>query len=179
MLGCPVLAGKNGHSTLARGSTLLAISEGCEIRGLPRKSRTREIRELIPFNYWADKAAQASPALLIHHGEVQSRPRPEQRSPMHCCCGTVRGWLTPVAGRQSPAALSPDRDFTSLGLLRLVFLVKYSPGISHNLCTKVRRELDEICLMTGSWDALSTGMMELSLPGSGSSPTALRAGEED
>lgn len=40
--------------------------------------------------------------------------------------------------------------------------MKYGPGISHNLCTKVRRELDEICLMTGSWDALSTGMTELS-----------------
>lgn len=50
----------------------------------------------------------------------------------------------------------------SLGSLGLIFLVKYSPGISHNLCTKVRRERDEICLMTGSWDALSTGMMELS-----------------
>lgn len=56
----------------------------------------------------------------------------------------------------------PAGDFTSLGPLGLVFLVKYGPGISHNLCTKVRRELDEICLMTGSWDALSTGMTELS-----------------
>lgn len=43
----------------------------------------------------------------------------------------------------------------SLGPLGLIFLLKYSPGISHNLCTKVRGELDEICLMTVSWEALS------------------------
>lgn len=56
----------------------------------------------------------------------------------------------------------PAADFTSLGPLGLVFLVKYGPGISHNLCAKVRREPDEICLVAGSRDALSAGKMELS-----------------
>lgn len=48
-----------------------AASKGCQIRGLSGKSRTGEIRELIPFNFWADKAAPASPALLIHRSELQ------------------------------------------------------------------------------------------------------------
>lgn len=83
---------------------LLAISKGCKIRGLPGKSRTRKIRELIPFNYWADKAAQASRALLIH----RSVPRrvslfQRNRSP-EPAAALVEGWVIPAAGRQSLAA---------------------------------------------------------------------------
>lgn len=63
-----------------------------------------------------------------------------------------------------PAApLSPSGNGASSGLLGLIFPLKYGPGISHNLYTKVRRECDEICLMTGSWDGLSAGVMERSL----------------
>lgn len=56
---------------LREARRLLTISKGCEIRGPPGKSRTRKIKELIPFNYWADKAAEASLALLIYHSEPQ------------------------------------------------------------------------------------------------------------
>lgn len=61
----------DGQSSLARGSTAAHNLQGLRDKGLPGKSRTREIRELIPFNYWADKAALASRALLIHGSELQ------------------------------------------------------------------------------------------------------------
>lgn len=81
-----------------------AISKGCEIRGLPGKSRTGEIRELIPFNYWADKAAQASLALLIHRSEPQRVGLFRTNRPHVAAVALVRGWAIPAAGRQSPAA---------------------------------------------------------------------------
>lgn len=84
---------------------LLAISKGWAIRGPPGKSRSRKIRELIPFNYWADKAAEASLALLIHRGKPQRvglfhRNRPH----VAAAAALVEGWAAPAAGRQSPAA---------------------------------------------------------------------------
>lgn len=61
----------DGQSSLARGLTAAHNLQALRDKGLPGKSRTREIRELIPFNYWADKAALASRALLIHSSEPQ------------------------------------------------------------------------------------------------------------
>lgn len=69
--------------------------------------------------------------------------------------GNLLRWAEPCHPISCPRLYEP-------GPLGLVFLVKYGPGISHNLCTKVRRQLDEICSVAGSWDALSAGMMELS-----------------
>lgn len=82
----------------------------------------------------------------------------------------------PSAGRAA-APLSSSGDAASSGLLGLVFPLKYGPGISHNLCTKVRRERDEICSMTGSWDVLSAGMMERS-PGKQRLARSLEGGED-
>lgn len=82
--------------------------------------------------------------------------------PQAAAAALPQGWECPL--QAEPAApLSPSGDGTSSGLPGLLFPLKYGPGISHNLCTKVRRERDEICVMTGSWDVLSAGMMEHSL----------------
>lgn len=93
----------DGCSTLnGRLDGCSQFSKGCEIRGLPGKSRTRAIRELIPFNYWADKAAQASLALLI-------RPR---RRGLASSEGAVPGWLlwhSPGLGNAAAGRARPPR----------------------------------------------------------------------
>lgn len=94
--------------------------------------------------------------------------------------GACRHWLPAPASCCREAepghpAEPPARDFIGLGPPSPIFLVKYELGISYNLCTKVRRELDGICPMIQSWDALSAGKMERS-PRSSGLPTASRAG---
>lgn len=112
-------------------------------------------------------------------------------------CSTTPGRGEPGGGSWSPHCLSPlpapasccreaepghpaeppARDFIGLGPPSPIFLVKYELGISHNICTKVRRELEGTCPMIQSWDALSAGKTERS-PGSSGLPTASRAGTE-
>lgn len=74
----------------------------------------------------------------------------------------------PHVAAGSPAE-PPAGDFPGLGQLGPAFRVKYGPGIPHNLCTTVGRELDEVRRAAGVGARCRRGGRS-SLPRAGEEP---------